>query len=186
MKTSPPLHTGEQGLTLLGLLCTVALTALLLTQAVPSFQGLRARQALRAVAENSYADLQHARHLAIARNDTVWVSVHAFSAHDWCYGLSVGGGCDCAAPAGAAGACAVDGRRFVVGAADHPGVRLESPVPSGPARLSAFSPARGLSQAARLEYGVAGAGRVRVLISSLGRVRLCAPEPEGNRYYRPC
>jgi len=149
---------GRRGFTLLEMLVTLALVALLATLAAPSFGGMLARHRLKAAAEQVALDLAELRQQAQQRGATLYLNPHAGA--QWCYALAVAAGCDCRVPQG----CQLK----TVRAADHPGVTLlpgeELPVGAQPGR-----PLEGL-----LLQGRDGA-QLRVGLSALGRPKVCAP-----------
>ena len=79
---------GEQsGLTLVELLVGLAVMAVLLTVAVPSFQGLREQYTVRSAGMAVHADLQLARREAIKRNREVTVCFTNSGSANWSYRL---------------------------------------------------------------------------------------------------
>lgn len=65
---------GVAGFTVIELLIAVLIAAILATLAAPLYTGLMARQRLKAVASELYADLSKTRSFAIARNANVTLS----------------------------------------------------------------------------------------------------------------
>lgn len=112
----------NEGFTLLELMVTVAVVAIIVTVGIPSFQAMIDRNRLRAVTEAFFVDLNYARSESIKQNRTVAVYFSSTST-SWCYGIddNIVTACDCAtAPAN----CTVNGLRKVVSNTDYPGVIL--------------------------------------------------------------
>lgn len=173
------------GFTLIEMLVVVAIIGILAALAAPSMTRLLERGRLRGAAEQVASDLQLARTEAIKRNQDVKVTFSSDTpSTSWCYGVRVGGDCNCAItdPTDAT-ACQIDGVLKVTSSADFAGVSLAgSFVGSGVnARTTGFNPRHGTAQT-----GVAGApenGTVTATIKSdnlsvrvtlLGRVRVCS------------
>ena len=162
----------------------LAIAALLLTAALPSFHAMLYRAALRSVAEQLRSDLTEARALARERRQFVYVSFQRSSdGQYWCWGLSVTADCDCrVSDPSDAHLCAVQRRadddmplpRRVV-SADYQGrVRLDALPFSGLLRLS---PVRADLIAGSASFSTTRTPTevLRVLASRQGRVRLCSP-----------
>jgi type IV fimbrial biogenesis protein FimT len=147
------------GLTLIEAMIALAVMALLLTLALPSFGDHLARQRLKAAAEMLAADLAEARFEAAQRGQPLYVGLRGGS--DWCYAASSASGCDCRV----AQSC----RLRVVAASDAPGLTLQAPPEI------AFQPA-GHGAPATVVWTSTRGHQVRVELSAMGRVRLCAPE----------
>jgi type IV fimbrial biogenesis protein FimT len=112
----------NEGFTLLELIVTVAVIAIIVAVGIPSFQALIDRNRLRAVTEGLFVDLNYARSESIKQNRIVAVYLNSTST-SWCYGIDddIATACDCAtAPAN----CTVNGLPKVVSNTDHPGVVL--------------------------------------------------------------
>jgi type IV fimbrial biogenesis protein FimT len=155
-----------RGFTLTELLVTMAISALLLALATPSFQQLRREAALRTAASQTMAALHLARRLALARGQSVTVCATVDGQH-----------------------CAFGGTRWVL-FANAPGgseSRLEAgdqvlrqwqlpePVEVGGTRgYAAFQPRPGAAATVTFEFryrGSPGAGR-SIVVSQTGRARL--------------
>jgi prepilin-type N-terminal cleavage/methylation domain-containing protein len=165
------------GITLIELLVALAVLAVLLAAAAPAFTGLVDRLQLRGAADALYSDLLLARLEALRRNVPVGVAFGDGPAGAWCHALTDRGACDCFA----ADACALAGSpgRSARGS-DFPRVSLATNFP--PDHAAIFNPARGTATAGTTHFSSA-AGSIDVVVSSLGRVRLCSERVPG---YPPC
>ena len=97
----------QQGVTLIELMVTIAVLAVLVTLAAPSFAEFRERQALRGVADNIVAAVGLAKEEAVKRDSFVRVDFLPFGTDGVCVGaVTVASsdattGCDCASDAAA-------------------------------------------------------------------------------------
>jgi len=82
------------GFTLIEAAFTMAILAIILAAAVPSYASYLARQRLRHVAELLELDLRRARAMSVNEGRNVHVSFH--SGPQWCWGASRTSPCDCA------------------------------------------------------------------------------------------
>lgn len=83
-----------KGFTLIELLLVLALIAIVVTLAVPSFSKLIERNELRQSAEAVKADLQLARRQAIKQSQNVTFDTNTGNDGNWCYGFDTTT-CDC-------------------------------------------------------------------------------------------
>ena len=148
----------RRGLTLLEMLVALAIVAVLMTLALPSFGNMISRHRLKAAAEQMSMDLAELRMQSTQRGQTMHVSLSAGA--QWCYALAVAGGCDCRVPQG----CQLK----TVRAKDHPGVTLLE------GQDLRIDPQPGQGGGSALLQGSDGA-RLRVGLSPLGRPKVCAP-----------
>jgi len=151
----------NRGLTLLELLVALAIVAVMMTLALPSFGNILARHRLKAAAEQLSADLGELRLMAAQRGEPLHLDLQPGA--QWCYALATVSGCDCRVPQG----CQLK----TVRAADHPGVTLLA----GSGMLvgaRAVGPLPDGGQA--LLQGSEGV-QLRVGLTPLGRPKVCAP-----------
>lgn len=152
-----------RGLTLIELMVTVAIMAILLVLVVPSFNDFLARGRLTGAAESLAQDLQLARSEALRSNVAVTLSLSDGNA--WCYGSVPGGtACNCNTPS----ACTL--RR--VGNADYRGVVMSAPTFAGNAVTFTAQP--GPLNAGEVEFTQANIGTLRVSLGAAGQVSVCS------------
>ncbi|PKM36572.1 MAG: hypothetical protein CVV06_10380 [Gammaproteobacteria bacterium HGW-Gammaproteobacteria-10] len=102
----------HQGFTLLEALITIAIAAIILVLAVPSYRDVLERNRVREAVESLSADIKLARTEAIKRSADVTLSVDNT---EWCYGIGTGVTCDCTAAVGDTDFCnikIVNGAQF--------------------------------------------------------------------------
>jgi len=150
-----------RGLTLLELLVTLAIVAVMMTLALPSFGSILARHRLKAAAEQLSADLGELRLLSAHRGQALHLNLQPGT--QWCYALATVSGCDCRVVQ----SCQLK----TVRASDHPGVTL---LAGAELRVDArnIGPLQDSGQA--LLQGSEGA-QLRVGLTPLGRPKVCAP-----------
>lgn len=150
-----------RGLTLLELLVTLAIVAVTMTLALPSFGSIVARHRLKAAAEQLSADLGELRLMAAQRGQALHLNLQPGA--QWCYALATVSGCDCRVQQ----SCQLK----TVRAADHPGVTL---LGGGNMLVDArnIGPQHAGGQA--LLQGTEGP-QLRVDLTPLGRPKVCAP-----------
>ena len=167
--------TGHSGFTLFELLVALALVALLAGQALPAMSRFVDAARLRSAAEAFARELEQARNHALTYQRSVFFSVSVASGH-WCYGWSDTAACDCTASVTRASACRTGaaGRYRTHGqsSADFPAAQLDT-TRSAPLRTLRFSPIRGTASADSFSLRNR-LGELRVVVSPLGRVRICA------------
>jgi prepilin-type N-terminal cleavage/methylation domain-containing protein len=183
----------SQGLTLVELLTVMSLLALLITLGVPSMSRLIDTSRLRAAAEGLSASLQLARAETIAHPDPaaeVYLSFRraAQDDTDWCFGLARGSPCDCRLDDAAnADACRLDNgaaaRLKRVTSDEFPGVALEA-IAFGAGGHTHFDAVRGTAQSGHVLLG--NGHTLKLVLSPLGRVRLCSPDAAGLPGYAAC
>ena len=158
-----------RGVTLLELIVSLAILAILGTLALPSLHGRLARERLNGAAEALAADLADARFEAARRGAPLYVDLVLGT--DWCWSVAAAPGCTCAL----AQSCQLKAVR----ALDHPGVRLVS-------GRNAVIDAQGAADSplgATFDSSMNDSLRVDLL--ALGRARVCSLHGPSKRY-APC
>lgn len=83
----------KEGFTLVEIIVTIGIIAILVLIAVPPFRSFLQNRRLTLAAEELYSALVLARSEAVKRNQTIFVRFNV--GNDWCYGLNAGSNCDC-------------------------------------------------------------------------------------------
>jgi prepilin-type N-terminal cleavage/methylation domain-containing protein len=172
------LTSSSQGVTVIELITVLAILTIIAAAATPSFEAVVDRYQLRGAANALYSDLLLARMEAIRRGAPVSVSFATDPpSGDWCHALSSNGPCNCLDP----GACVLtDSPPRAAYRRDFKRVALSTNF--SPARTATFHPARGTANAGTTRLATA-VGSVDVVVSSLGRVRMCSLQLDD---YPPC
>jgi type IV fimbrial biogenesis protein FimT len=166
------------GVTLIELLVTLAVLAILVVVGIPSMAEMLARHRLKTAAQALVEDLQWSRSEAIRRNAEVYLTIDTGA---WCYSVATLRDCGCGASDQASGgACRqpADAPPLlkVVSGDAFPGVRISSHTFGGGRPVAAFEPRRALAvQSGSLTLASDQGVELRVVLSLLGRVRLCSP-----------
>jgi type IV fimbrial biogenesis protein FimT len=189
------LENKSAGLTMLELMITLAIIAIILSLSVPSFSSFRETQRLISAAEQVYAHLQQARSESIARNVPAYVNFNSDGSETWMYGVSsVNSLCDVSITSPlSTGACVliVDNGNGVTDAADFVLSRSGSAVfqdvsmeisnfSSGSTQIR-FDPVRGMASSGQIDLQ-SNDGQLRIKVSLLGRVFLCSPDGSVAKY----
>lgn len=157
-----------QGLTLIELMIGLAILAVLLSLAVPSFQAYLQRQRLKAAALTLEVDLREARHEAVRRGAPLYLAWSGGSSSaDWCYAIATQADCPCT-DTGPAPACALKRVR----ASDLKGLSVQK------VQDLRLDPGSGLTdQVGPAAVWQTRAGdRVQVAMTALGRPQVCMLE----------
>lgn len=175
--------TRHSGFTLIELLLTIALVAILAGLAVPAMARFADSHRLRGAAEALAQELRQARNHALTYQTTAYFSASTPAPRQWCYGWSDAAGCDCRADQDDSDACVSSGSANLhrQQSDDYPSVSL-SLSRSASHRTLQFSALRGTASADTLIFNN-NAGELRIIISPLGRIRVCSVSIRG---YPPC
>ncbi|MDD2761647.1 MAG: GspH/FimT family pseudopilin [Methylomonas sp.] len=171
MKIHAP--SSEQGITLTETIVVASISGLLATFAIPAYQDMIERNRLRQAVESFKSDLQLARTEAIKRSQNVVVSRKTGDAGTWCYGLTLRTAsktsCDCeVSDPGADNFCDI---KRIIGE-NFAQTNLEAATINN----NTFSFRRGTINAGGATFSTQQY-IARVVVSDVGRVRLCRPNP---------
>jgi len=139
-----------RGLTLLELLVTLSIMAILLTLGVTSFSGFFDKRRLAQATEQVYSDLQWARMSAMQFNNSVTVSLSGEGSANWGYVIS--------------GAVS----KSVTGIAE-----ITFANSSFSSDAVTFQAAGGAANTGTIRLVSAGNDELRIVVSGRGRVRIC-------------
>lgn len=179
--------TTQRGFTLLELMATIAVLAIVLSLAAPSMRTAIEKRRTTAAAEEVYSQLQLARSEAIARSQPVFMNLAGGAT--WAIGVSNDATCD---PSDNVPACVLPDvtnnnpitHRFTSN--DHPGMNIATT-----SNQITFRSQRGVATAATIDITSTGdIGYVmRVVVGPLGQVSMCSSNADVSKYvsgYRPC
>lgn len=171
------MERSPQGVTLIELLVVLSIVAVLAMVAVPSFLQLMARHRLEGATEVLFGNLQLARLEAVRQDKLVTVAFQTSTdGWRWCYAISDHGACRC----DRRNDCRLNSAASpIVSTSAFQRIRLQINFHH---QQTAFTPLRGALHAGSAilhnEYGSA-----RIIVSSLGRIRICSDE---LRLYPAC
>jgi prepilin-type N-terminal cleavage/methylation domain-containing protein len=133
-----------KGFTLIELMVTLTIAFIFLLMAVPSFQGLKQRSAIRGASDQMLSFWNEARFEAVKRNQLVKVGVMTDASGSFCLGAATttdeadSTPCDCTAANPVTNVCDVS--RYPANQADWNGVTLAGVTLGGTTSLSALKP----------------------------------------------
>ncbi len=160
--------SGQQGFTLIEMMIVIAIIAIVLSLAVPSFNEFFEKNRLKRAAEEVYSLVTKARAEGVIRSADMSVAVNTGS---WCVGYAAAAGCNCTAADSCVVPIAGTDVLQVVDGGDFSGVTI----------AETFA---GVGTTFDNVEGSAGTGRVSlsaadwdldVIVSGMGRVIICAP-----------
>ncbi len=176
----------QRGFTLVEIMVTVAIIALLAGMAVPAMLSYRANNRLQGAAESLASFIQSAKQDVDRIDEDLLVQ---FDANAWCAGMDYEdgtSGCDCTlADPTATDACTLpaEDRVHRIRGQDFPEVAM-----SKIGSYTTIKHIRGTATAGSVELQLGGGERVlRLVVSNVGRVRICVPAgEEGVGMYPGC
>jgi type IV fimbrial biogenesis protein FimT len=160
------------GLTLVELLVVLAISAVLLAIAIPSFSSMLHASRLRGAADILMADFRLTMTESTKRGDDVLVSFQRDSdGSNWCYGLSALASCNCRE----ANSCLINNTEHVVRGTNFAGI-LATPTHSN----YWFKSRRSTITAGNVTFTARDGKQLKVLVSGYGRIRPCSPSGNSN------
>lgn len=166
--------TKHRGFTLVELLITLAVIALLTGVAAPAMARFIDNARLHAASEQLASELERARNHAITHQQASYFSLQRAGAA-WCFGWGVNRDCRCS-DIPTENTCttgtgeSTQTHRFQSG--DYPAIHLRLPGTNRMARLLRFSPVRGTATGASIILSNRRSEQ-HVVVSPLGRIRRC-------------
>jgi len=176
----------QKGFTLIELLIAVVVLGILVAIAAPSMFGTLENRKLKGAAEKAFADFQFVKTEAIKRNTPVRLDFTGFgSGNDWCYGFKVNADCDCTeTDSTQPDFCEIDGVKKVVNQDTYSGSVTLANVSVPFAGVASFNPVRGTTTAGNIEFTLSNNTKIKIIVSTLGRIRICSNNSVGG--YRSC
>jgi type IV fimbrial biogenesis protein FimT len=159
----------QHGFTLIELMITIAVMAILLTLALPSFNDFIAKRRLIGAGEAVYGQFQFARGVTLA--DAQDIYIHVTPGDSWRVGVTDKASCD----SNTANDCTIDTVTRVTTAEDFPDITLTTNLG---ANDSGFVSPRATAQEngnVTLTHTVLGHS-LKLLLSNLGRITICSDD----------
>lgn len=170
----------NQGVTLIELMVIIALIAISLMIATPSFSGFFAKQKLRGLGGELLFFTKLAKAEAAKKSSETYMVFNG-SGTSWCVGLSETNVplCNCKNPS----TCTVDSIERVITSTDYTGVSFVSN--SFPNGKITISPYKGRSRVGTATFSITADGVTKDLSlvrSAMGRDKVCSPSDNSLRY----
>lgn len=159
----------QYGFTLTELIITIAVMAILLTLALPSFNDFNAKRRLIGAGEAVYGQLQFARGITLA--DAQDIYLHVTTGASWRVGVTDKASCE----SNVANDCTIDTVTRVTAAGDFPGVTLTTNLGANDSGFA--SPRATALENGNITLTHTALGRsIKVMLSNLGRVKICSDD----------
>lgn len=162
-----------RGFTLLELMVSIAMVAILVTVALPSYSSLRQEQLVKAATQAIYTDMMLLKSESIKRNQGLSLIIFNSGQSNWCYRIAIDGAATCTS---CSTTCSTLEGRKGGDATEFPGIALTASYSESASKVRpvAFSPRRGSLPAGNIQL-TANVYSMQVVTNNLGRVRSCAP-----------
>ncbi|WJG08493.1 GspH/FimT family pseudopilin [Aliiglaciecola sp. LCG003] len=165
-----------QGFSLLEAMIVVSIITLIAALGGPSITAALHHQQLKGALQQSYYLLQQGRAFAVTQAKEV--TVQFSPGQNWCVALSDRGTCDCKQ----ANACTLGNQSYQLTAKDYPFIHLPK-VTMGNDNAVIFDKTRGSAMGnAGSSVFTNGTTQAKLVISNLGRVRICVQQGQIGAY----
>lgn len=157
------------GVTLIELMVTIAIVAIIAAMAAPPLIAMRDQHRIRSAAEAVYSHLQFARTESIKQDRNLWV--RSVPGTNWCIGISNATGCDCNTASSCRFGPAANLVEHNIVSSDFVGISLATTQ----ANIEINSRRGAVVTAGGTTITLTGAGGYQAQVSTLpmGRVHLC-------------
>ncbi len=174
-------HAPARGISLVEMLCGLAITSVLLGNAAPGLQAMHQRQALASSASLLETDIQLARSQAMAINRTVRLTVQAPATGGTCYIVHTGNAGSCQCSVDGVARCNAGVQLFrAAGQPPATGIRL-----GNAGRSIVFDAGKGtVTPTATFVFSDRSGRVVHQIVNIVGRTRSCTPT--GTPGYPAC
>lgn len=167
--------SSNKGLTLLELLITLSILAIVSYYSSASFSTFLDKQRLKSAGETIFSDLRFAQSEAIKQNKKVFVTFKQ-KTNQWCYGSNVGSACDCFED----NQCKINGVTKIVNSDKFKNIQLQQAKFAGNKDYTAFDPIKGFALADGVKNGTVWlksnqGTQLAIIVNRMGRVRFCSP-----------
>ncbi len=195
MMLSPTPHRYLSGVTLLEILITMSILAIMMTVAIPNLSTFGDNQKLVGLAEQVFGHLQQARSEAVTRSETVFANFAVDGTSSWEYGISLNSECVVTeTDPTETDACVIivddgDGTfndadlvlmRF--SSTDHDDISMDIANFSSETTEFIFDSVRGTASSGQIELQNSSGKQLRINVSRLGRVSICSPDDSIQNY----
>jgi len=177
-------QNNTRGFTLIELMVSISIFSIILSYSAISMHDLYVKKRLESAAQKIYTDLRFAQSESIKLNASVFIS---FSHHknEWCYGINLHTPCDC----NIAQSCKLVDREQVVNQSMFRDVSMIKSKFAGNKNYTTFDPRKGFAIGGGVKNGTIWLASSKndllaIVISRMGRVRLCSPSFSG--YSQQC